>query len=205
MHDMVNSEVRRSAVRQVISKILFYSKMNISKDALKQIERNLMNYEVEKGVSVYLTAKKPLSYGIKLITKVDLGKQFLYIWWGDNLNKRNLQMPSPYALGLTFVYKKEYELTTYTLEEWKKDYPDFYDCALQLRGFKVELKVFSKAGNFYKEVVDMPGEWLVQTPKGKYFIPNRPIGKLVSGNKLYMFIPNLKMKRNFYKKLVMIV
>lgn len=200
---IVVSDVRKRAIKKVINKILFYSKRNISRDSIIDTERFLNDYAIENGVSVHITNKRPFNINTILIDRVEVDDQYLYFWWRENFNLE--EDSNQYILGLTFVNKSEDKLYIYTEKQWKIDFPDFYRDIKKFRGNIIELKVFSNAGRFYKEVANHPGEWVGQSLIGKYFAPKKPIGKLIYGNKLYIYLPNLKTKREYYKKLIKIV
>ena len=198
------SEVRKKAMRKVIHDILFYSKKKLSDRTLTKIVECLSQYEVEKGVSVFMTAERPNAYDTKLIGKIDTGKEILYLWWTKNVKKNAQGHGNTYALGMNFGYKTAGELAIYTMEDWENEFPEFAMYLSELRGKIWKVKLFSKASVFYKEVAELPGDWLVQTPVNKSFVPNRPIGKLVAPDKLYIFQPNPKMKKDFYERLIKI-
>lgn len=204
MNSIICSEVRKNAIKKVLTDIMFYSKKHFSEDVLRVMATHLSRYEVEKGVSVFMTSRRPNNYSVKLIAKIDTGKEFLYLWWTENANKIKKENSNIYALGLTFEYKASDELAIYTIEDWKKEFPAFSEYLSELRNVVLRVKIFSKAGTFYREVADMPGKWLVQTPVNKYFVPSRPIGKLVSPNRLYIFQPNPRLKKEFYERLIRI-
>lgn len=204
MDTIICSEVRKEAIKKVIKDMLFYSKKKLPESALYQIVMSLTKYEVEKGVSVFMTADRPNGYNSILVDRIDTGKDILYLWWTQNANKGSKSTSNLYALGMTFKYKSADEVSNYTCEDWEKEFPAFSEYISEIKGRVLKVKIFSKAGIFYREVADIPGKWLVQTPVNKYFIPNRPIGKLVSPNKLYIFQPNPRMKKAFYERLIRI-
>ena len=167
------------------------------------VEKFLTGYAVENGVSVHITNKRPFNINTILIDRVEVDDQYLYIWWRENFNLE--EDSNQYILGFTFVNKSEDKLDIYTEKQWKEEFPNFYNDILKFKGNIIELKVFSNAGRFYKEVANHPGEWIGHVSSGKYFAPKRPIGKLIYRNKLYVFLPNLRIKREYYKKLIKIV
>lgn len=199
------SDVRKKAIRKVISDILLYSKKHFSKDVLMVLATYLSNYEVEKGVCVFMTPKRPDDSESSLIAKIDTGKDFLYLWWTLNANKNNKRRPKYYALGLTFEYKEGNDVAIYTARDWEEDFPAFSKYTTELKSVIWNIKVFSKASSFYKEIEDLPGEWLAQDPDDKDFAPNKPIGKIVGAGRIYIFQPNPKMNKEFYEQQIKII
>lgn len=108
MCNTIYPEVREEAVEKVISKILLFSKKRFSEKALRDLRITLMRREVEKGVSVYMTSNKPNRWSCYLIGKIDMGTEYLYLWWDDNINKNKIENPNLYSLGLNFRYKKSF-------------------------------------------------------------------------------------------------
>ena len=204
MYSSIRSDVRRNAVRKVVRDVLRYSKKDLSKETLAEIIRIISQYQVEYGVSVFMTPKKPDGFDVRAIGKIDTGKEYLCLWWTDNEGRNNTY--KAYALGMTFQYKSGNNVAIYTEDDWIKEYPAFYDFLPELKGRTWKVKVFSRFNMFYKNVINEPGEWLLQNPTGRdKWDSTRPMAKLMSNNLLYIYQPDIKMKKDFFERLIKIV
>ena len=197
---MKDSIFRNKALEMVISEIQLRSKRQFSDETKKKIKEVLSNYEVEDGVSVFMTPEKPIDK--TYIAKIDCGREYVTFWWGEN-RKANINR---YALGLTFSHKGQNEVALYKKEELCKEFPDFADYFSKYeKGKKLKLVVYAKAGSFYKDAKDVSGEWLLQTPQNKSFIPSKAIGKIADGNVIYIFQPNNNIRANRYVRNIEVI
>ena len=199
---MRDSNLRLKAVKETVGKIVSTCKTKtITENIQKEISDVLCNYDVEEGVTVFLIPVKPNSK--KLIAKIDIGKEFMFFWWGKNLKAGNNAKNNKYALGITYVGKKSSDLFYYSIEELVKEYPEFKNFFYSyLRvGERLKISIYSTAGAFYKATKKLEGEWLLQTPNNGYFIPYRPIGK-VANRELHFFHPGIKMRVEKSTKLI---
>lgn len=197
------SKARKNAIMRIIQDMFYYSKKKLPEHALEKIVRCLAMYEVEKGVSVFMSSQKP-NEEAKLIAKIDTDKEILYLWWSDNAKKNNEYTSKAYSLGMTFKYKSANELAIYSVEDWQREFPDFAEYIADLKGHTWKIKLYSKAGILFDKVSGEEGIWLVQDPANNRFIPNRPVGKVILPNELHIFQPNPNMKKPIYERLIKI-
>lgn len=196
---MMESKIRKQAVDNVISKIKQNSeRRKFSENSLKQMYNLLVQYEVEDGVTVFFTSGVPK--GKEKIAEIDIGSEYAIFWWGNNLNKRNVSNPCKYGLGVQFVRKRSSNTNkcVCAVDELTRKFPDFTDLFKQFKaGDTFKLYVYAKAGDFYRAVCEKSGDWLLQTPQGKSFIPSRPIGKCIDGGKeIHIFYPKNDVKKD---------
>ena len=196
---MKDTETRKNEARVLIEKLQISLKMVFSNEVLDKLFDVLTDYEIEDGASIFIPSYKPREK--KRIAKIDLGQEYMVLWWGKN---RKPTSYSKYALGVTFEKKKPHEIFYCTAEEIKDEFPDFKDILLSVkRDIVFTVHVYAKAGSFYKAVENMPGEWLLQVPKGKSFIPYNPIGKKVSMSEFHIYQPH-KQGMEYQKKIKII-
>lgn len=185
---MMESNVRKQAVDKVISDIKQSKIRKFSDATLGQIRDILLRYEVEEGVVVFFSSDTPA--GKTMIAKIDTGKEYAVLWWGNNLNKKRVSNPCKYGLGIVMVGKHKNEKCSYTVTELAEKFPDFAEFFSKFKkGDTFRLHVYKKAGDLYRAVANRDGEWILQIPQGKSFIPTRPIGKYVEGKELHIFYP----------------
>lgn len=185
---MMESNVRKQAVDKVISDIKQSKIRKFSDATLGQIRDILLRYEVEEGVVVFFSSDTPA--GKTMIAKIDTGKEYAVLWWGNNLNKKRVSNPCKYGLGIVMIGKHKNEKCSYTVTELAEKFPDFAEFFGKFKtGDTFKLHVYKKAGDLYRAVVNRDGEWILQIPQGKSFIPTRPIGKYVEGKELHIFYP----------------
>lgn len=185
---MMESNVRKHAVDKVISDIKQSKIRKFSDATLGQIRDILLRYEVEEGVVVFFSSDTPA--GKTMIAKIDTGKEYAVLWWGNNLNKKRVSNPCKYGLGIVMVGKHKNEKCSYTVTELSEKFPDFAEFFSKFKkGDTFKLHVYKKAGDLYRAVANRDGEWILQIPQGKSFIPTKPIGKYVEGKELHIFYP----------------
>ena len=98
---MKESTLRANAVKELLIRIKKRCITHeFSDEVLGQIGEIMVGYEVEEGVSIFFPTGNPREK--REIGKVDLGKEYLCLWWGLNLNKKKRSYPNAYALGITF-------------------------------------------------------------------------------------------------------
>ena len=200
---MMESNLRKQAVDKVISDIKQSKIRKFSDATLGQIRDILLRYEVEEGVVVFFSSDTPA--GKTMIAKIDTGKEYAMLWWGNNLNKKRVSNPCKYGLGIVMVGKHENEKCRYTVTEISEEFPDFAEFFDKLKnGETFKLYVYKKAGDLYRAVASHEGEWILQTPQGKSFVPTKPIGKYVEGKELHIFYPKNTVKGTKYQKFILI-
>ena len=104
---MMESNVRKQAVDKVISDIKQSKIRKFSDATLGQIRDILLRYEVEEGVVVFFSSDTPA--GKTMIAKIDTGKEYAVLWWGNNLNKKRVSNPCKYGLGIVMIGKHKNE------------------------------------------------------------------------------------------------
>ena len=197
---MKESEMRKKAVARLVNVIISRTKKNLPEDSIKNIFEILLNYEVEEGVTIFYANSKP--QGKKKIGSVDIGKEYLDLWWGKNRAAGR----ATYALGIGYTNKRLGDVAYFTREDVYKDYPEFRDIFSSMDSHVVfNVYSYAKAGRFFKDVENLPGEWLLQIPEGKSFVPNRPIGKKVGENDYYIFQPQNNIRSDRYIKTIEII
>ena len=140
-----------------------------------------------------------------MIAKIDTGKEYAVLWWGNNLNKKRVSNPCKYGLGIVMIGKHKNEKCSYTVTELAEKFPDFAEFFGKFKtGDTFKLHVYKKAGDLYRAVVNRDGEWILQIPQGKSFIPTRPIGKYVEGKELHIFYPKNTVKGVKFQKFISI-
>lgn len=200
---MMESNVRKQAVDKVISDIKQSKIRKFSDATLGQIRDILLRYEVEEGVVVFFSSDTPA--GKTMIAKIDTGKEYAVLWWGNNLNKKRVSNPCKYGLGIVMIGKHKNEKCSYTVTELAEKFPDFAEFFGKFKtGDTFKLHVYKKAGDLYRAVVNRDGEWILQIPQGKSFIPTRPIGKYVEGKELHIFYPQNTVKGVKFQKFISI-
>ena len=200
---MMESNLRKQAVDKVISDIKQSKIRKFSDATLGQIRDILLRYEVEEGVVVFFSSDTPA--GKTMIAKIDTGKEYAMLWWGNNLNKKRVSNPCKYGLGIVMVGKHGNEKCRYTVTEISEEFPDFAEFFYKLKnGETFKLYVYQKAGDLYRAVASHEGEWILQTPQGKSFVPTKPIGKYVEGKELHIFYPKNTVKGTKYQKFILI-
>ena len=200
---MMESDVRKYAVDRVISKIKQCKIRKFSDATLGQISDILLKYEVEEGVVVFFSSNIPA--GKTKIAKIDTGYEYVELWFGNNLNKKHISNPCKYGLGIIMVGKKKDEKCIYTVSELGEKFPDFTEFFGKLKnGDTFRLHVYKKAGDFYRAVANRDGEWILQIPQGKSFIPTKPIGKYIEGKELHIFYPKNTVKGTEFQKFISI-
>lgn len=200
---MMESNVRKQAVDKVISDIKQSKIRKFSDATLGQIRDILLRYEVEEGVVVFFSSDTPA--GKTMIAKIDTGKEYAVLWWGNNLNKKRVSNPCKYGLGIVMIGKHKNEKCSYTVTELAEKFPDFAEFFGKFKtGDTFKLHVYKKAGDLYRAVVNRDGEWILQIPQGKSFIPTRPIGKYVEGKELHIFYPKNTVKCVKFQKFISI-
>ena len=200
---MMESNVRKQAVDKAISDIKQSKIRKFSDATLGQIRDILLRYEVEEGVVVFFSSDTPA--GKTMIAKIDTGKEYAVLWWGNNLNKKRVSNPCKYGLGIVMIGKHKNEKCSYTVTELAEKFPDFAEFFGKFKtGDTFKLHVYKKAGDLYRAVVNRDGEWILQIPQGKSFIPTRPIGKYVEGKELHIFYPKNTVKGTKYQKFILI-
>ena len=200
---MMESNVRKQAVDKVISDIKQSKIRKFSDATLGQIRDILLSYEVEEGVVVFFSSDTPA--GKTMIAKIDTGKEYAVLWWGNNLNKKRVSNPCKYGLGIVMIGKHKNEKCSYTVTELAEKFPDFAEFFGKFKtGDTFKLHVYKKAGDLYRAVVNRDGEWILQIPQGKSFIPTRPIGKYVEGKELHIFYPKNTVKGVKFQKFISI-
>ena len=200
---MMESNVRKQAVDKVISDIKQSKIRKFSDATLGQIRDILLRYEVEEGVVVFFASNTPA--GKTLIAKVDAGKEYALLWWGNNLNKRRVSNPCKYGLGIVMIRKRGDESRNYTITELGERFPAFAEFFSRFKkGDTFKLCVYKKAGDLYRAVAERDGEWILQTPNGKSFFPTMPIGKYVEGKEVHIFYPKNKVNKAKLQRLVSI-
>ncbi len=200
---MMESNVRKQAVDKVISDIKQSKIRKFSDATLGQIRDILLRYEVEEGVVVFFSSDTPA--GKTMIAKIDTGKEYAVLWWGNNLNKKRVSNPCKYGLGIVMIGKHKNEKCSYTVTELAEKFPDFAEFFGKFKtGDTFKLHVYKKAGDLYRAVVNRDGEWILQIPQGKSFIPTRPIGKYVEGKELHIFYPKNTVKGVKFQKFISI-
>lgn len=192
---MMESNTRKRAVDKVISDIKQSKIRKFSDRTLDQIHDVLLRYEVEEGVVVFFASDTP--EGKAMIAKIDTGKEYALLWWGNNLNKKRVFNPCKYGLGIVMVGKRGDESCNYTVTELGESFPAFTEFFGRFKkGDAFKLYVYAKAGDLYRAVADRDGEWIWQTPQGKSFIPSRPIGKYIDDSKeMHIFYPKNDIKK----------
>lgn len=200
---MRNSTMRNEAILFLISRIEEKSNRAFNEKEIRFLTEVLQDYEVEDGVSVFMTISKPA--GKKKIAKIRCHNEYITLWWGINRNAKKSTYPNRYALGITFEDIPATEHTYLTIAELSKKFPAFKDFFATLCiNDEFMLFAYSKAASFSKAVMDREGTWLLQTPEGKSFVPSAPIGKKV-GNELHLFWPGNTIKKDFFKRLIQVV
>ncbi len=200
---MRNSSIRQRAVLDLIQTIQLKSNRLFSEKDVKLLQDVLKNYEVEDGVSVFMTKAKP--EGKEKIAKIRFHNEYVTLWWGKNKYARKMSNPNKYALGLTFSDIPITEHTYITIEELNKKFPDFKEFFATLHSNdEFKLFAYSKASFFSKAVMEQEGTWLLQTPEGKNFVPSAPIGKKI-GDELHIYWPKNKIKNDCFKKLIFVI
>lgn len=200
---MMESNVRKQAVDKAISDIKQSKIRKFSDATLGQIRDILLRYEVEEGVVVFFSSDTPA--GKTMIAKIDTGKEYAVLWWGNNLNKKRVSNPCKYGLGIVMIGKHKNEKCSYTVTELAEKFPDFAEFFGKFKtGDTFKLHVYKKAGDLYRAVVNRDGEWILQIPQGKSFIPTRPIGKYVEGKELHIFYPKNTVKGVKFQKFISI-
>lgn len=200
---MMESNVRKQAVDKVISDIKQSKIRKFSDATLGQIRDILLRYEVEEGVVVFFSSDTPA--GKTMIAKIDTGKEYAVLWWGNNLNKKRVSNPCKYGLGIVMIGKHKNEKCSYTVTELAEKFPDFAEFFGKFKtGDTFKLHAYKKAGDLYRAVVNRDGEWILQIPQGKSFIPTRPIGKYVEGKELHIFYPKNTVKGVKFQKFISI-
>ena len=200
---MMESNVRKQAVDKVISDIKQSKIRKFSDVTLGQIRDILLRYEVEEGVVVFFSSDTPA--GKTMIAKIDTGKEYAVLWWGNNLNKKRVSNPCKYGLGIVMVGKHKNEKCSYTVTELAEKFPDFAEFFSKFKtGDTFKLHVYKKAGDLYRTVANRDGEWILQIPQGKSFIPTRPIGKYVEGKELHIFYPKNTVNGTKFQKFISI-
>ncbi len=200
---MMESNVRKQAVDKAISDIKQSKIRKFSDATLGQIRDILLRYEVEEGVVVFFSSDTPA--GKTMIAKIDTGKEYAVLWWGNNLNKKRVSNPCKYGLGIVMIGKHKNEKCSYTVTELAEKFPDFAEFFGKFKtGDTFKLHVYKKAGDLYRAVVNRDGEWILQIPQGKSFIPTRPIGKYVEGKELHIFYPQNTVKGVKFQKFISI-
>lgn len=200
---MMESNVRKQAVDKAISDIKQSKIRKFSDATLGQIRDILLRYEVEEGVVVFFSSDTPA--GKTMIAKIDTGKEYAVLWWGNNLNKKRISNPCKYGLGIVMIGKHKNEKCSYTVTELAEKFPDFAEFFGKFKtGDTFKLHVYKKAGDLYRAVVNRDGEWILQIPQGKSFIPTRPIGKYVEGKELHIFYPKNTVKGVKFQKFISI-
>ena len=200
---MMESSTRKQAVDRVISDIKQNKIRKFSDDTLSQIRNVLLKYEVEEGVAVFFSSDTPDEK--TLIAKIDTGKEYALLWWGNNLNRRRVSNPCKYALGIVMVWKRGNESCNCTVTELGKRFPAFIEFFSRFKkGDTFKLCVYKKAGDLYRAVADRDGDWILQTPNGKSFFPTMPIGKFVEGKEVHIFYPKNKVDKAKLQRFVSI-
>ena len=200
---MMESKTRKRAVDKVISDIKRNKVRKFSDATLNQIHDILLRYEVEEGVVVFFASGTP--NGKKMIAKVEAGKEYALLWWGDNLNKNHVSNPCKYALGIVMVKKHTDDMRCYTVAELCAKFPDFAEFFGRLKnGNTFRLYVYKNAEDLYRIVAEREGEWILQTPQGKSFVPTKPIGKYLRNKELHIFYPENDIKEIKYQELISI-
>lgn len=202
---MKTSSFRIDAVEKLILKIKTRSEpREISEETMAKLKDVLTSYEVEEGVTIFFASGKPVEK--KKIAEIDVGKEYMILWWGENLAKRKSSYPNMYALGITFRNKSEYELASYTYSELSREFPDFAEFFNSIeKGSMLRICCYAKAGLFAEAVEGKTGEWILQTPKNKSFVPTRSIGLQTSKNEVYLFQYGKKIRTKRYIRNVKIV
>lgn len=200
---MRNSTMRKEALSILIARIGKKSNREFNEKEIRLLTEVLQDYEVEDGVSVFMTSSKPA--GKKKIAKIRCHNEYITLWWGINRNAKKSSYPNRYALGITFEDIPATEHTYLTIAELSKKFPAFKDFFETLHpSDEFMLFAYSRAGIFSKVVINREGTWLLQTPEGKSFVPSAPIGKKV-GNELHIFWPGNTIKKDFFKRFIQVV
>ena len=198
-----NSVIRNEAIEKVIHAIEMRSKRFFSKEAENRIRRVLSNYEIEDGVSVFMASFKP--EGKEKIAKIDIGKENMILWWGENIKSNRSSHSNQYSLGVSFVNKEYDEIVYYTRNEIIYDYPKFREYFSSLeKGTCFKLYVYAKAKALYKDVNELHGTWLLQVPQNGKLVPSEAIGKVV-GKEVYIFMPNNNIRTRRYARKIKII
>lgn len=202
---MKTSSFRTDAVEKLVLKIKTRSMpREISEETMAKLKDVLTSYEVEDGVTIFFASGKPEEK--EQIAEIDVGKEYMILWWGENLAKKKSSYPNKYALGITFRNKKEHELAFYTHSELVREFPDFAEFFKGFeKGSMIRICCYAKAGLFAKAVDGKTGEWIIQTPQNKSFIPTRSIGLKTSKNEVYLFQYGKKIRTQRYIRNVKIV
>ena len=199
---MKDSIVRNQAIDAIIQKIGDISRKTINSKTETSIRNILQKYEVEDGLSIFLASSQPSDK--EFLAKVDTGKEYMYLWWGENRGKNLTSHSNRYAMGITFVGKRHDEISEYTVEDLTEEFSDFANIFLGLRkGEILRLYVYSKPGTLYNDVYLKHGKWLLRMPYER--VASQSIGKLVGDSDYYIFQEGKTIRGNRYKKTIKII
>lgn len=195
---MFDSFARKEALQYIFKDI----ERLIRRPLLERDKERIANIvgwlEIEDGVTVFSIGKKPDDK--VFVGKADLGCDDLLIYWG--LNRKSASWDK-YSLGVSIKSKPDSAHFEYTESQLNQSFPTVCKYILKCieedsQPHKYKLKVYSTAGNVYKDVKAKNGKWLVQTPSEKgQFVPNRGIGMYVpEENTFYVYEPKPLHKLN---------
>lgn len=200
---MRDSLVRKEAIRKLIVEIQEKTKRVFTEKDIRFFTEVLENYEVEDGVSVFMTPRKP-SDKYK-IARIRCRNEYAILWWGPNKNAHKISNPNRFALGITYEDIPYNEHTYFTTDELVKKFPEFTEVFAMLKpSDEIKLFAYAQAGTFSRAVMEREGIWLLQTPEGKSFVPSKPIGKRI-GNEIHLFWSGNNIKKDYFKKLIQII
>lgn len=200
---MRDSLVRKEAIQKLIFEIQKKTKRVFTEKDIRFFTEVLENYEVEDGVSVFMTPQKPS--GKSKIARIRCRNEYAILWWGLNKNAHKISNPNRFALGITYEDIPCNEHAYFTISELVKRFPEFEEVFTTFKpNDEIKLFAYAKAGTFSKAVMEREGIWLLQIPEGKSFVPSKPIGKRI-GDEIHLFWPGNQIKRDYFKKLIQVV
>lgn len=200
---MRDSLVRKEAIRKLIDEIQKKTKRVFTEKDIRFFTEVLENYEVEDGVSVFMTPQKPS--GKNKIARIRCRNEYAILWWGPNKNANKISNPNRFALGITYESIPSNEHTYFTISELVKKFPEFEEVFATFKpNDEIKLFAYAKAGTFSKAVMERDGIWLLQIPEGKCFVPAKPIGKRID-NEIHLFWPGNNIKRDYFQKLIQVI
>lgn len=200
---MRDSLVRKEAIQKLVVEIQKKTKRVFTEKDIRFFTEVLVNYEVEDGVSVFMTPRKPS--GKNKIAKIRCRNEYAILWWGPNINAHKTSNPNRFALGITYEDIPSNEHTYFTIGELIKKFPEFKEVFTTLKpNDEIKLFAYAKAGTFSRAVMEREGIWLLQIPEGKSFVPAKAIGKRID-NEIHLFWPGNSIKKDYFKKLIQII
>lgn len=196
---MFTSSARREAADDIIARLEKLSGRKFSSSNKNDFANILCKQEIEEGVAVFLT--KDIPEGKNSIGKIKLGMEFAELFFGPNRSNKSV-WNTKYALGVRFRHFPCSEVSRYSYEDLKREFPGTYNDIYNVIKENVEYKmyVFPKAGDFWRMIKKLcisnqsDITWICQTPSDKgSFVPNRPIGCLYK-NEIFIYDPVCKFR-----------